>query len=172
MHSIILGITGTGKTTLAKRLSNQSQRQVVVLEPFTTGGWNSNAYFAQDADEVLAIAQSNKNLDIFIDESAETLCRDNAFQFLATRSRQYGHRVFFIAQRASQILPVIRNNCETVYCFRQSKKDAEIIANDLADDCFLQCAKLSKGECIAKIGCDGKPQKYKIFSPQKVKRKK
>lgn len=162
MHSLILGITGTGKTTLAKQLSFRSERNVIVCEPYPTNGWNANQVFTS-VDDLMQCALQNKNLDIFIDESGETMQRNPAYQFLATRSRQYGHRVFFIAQRAQQVLPVIRNNCECYYIFRQSRMDCELLVRDTAEEKFYECEKLMKGEYLFRDQLGKTPKKYKLF---------
>lgn len=136
----------------------------MILEPIRTEGWARLAYHVPDADILQKVCKSNRDLDVFVDEAGETLLRDSEYQFLATRSRQYGHRLFFIAQRAQQVLPIIRNNCEAVYCFRQSKPDAEILAREYADPVFLSACTLKKGEYLARLGIDSPVKKYQIFS--------
>jgi len=161
MHTCILGRTGTGKTRAAKFLASKLAR-VAVCEPVKTD-WGAPAIHTTNIDDLLTLAQLNKNLNIFIDEAGEMLKRNDAYQFLATRSRQYGHNVFFIAQRACMLTPVMRNNCESIYAFNQCNSDSKILADDFANEIFLELPKLKKGECIY-IKCVGfEPLKIRVF---------
>lgn len=150
MHSLIVGMTSCGKTTLAKKLSRMGEnagKKIVVLEPVKTT-WTGNEYHVENAEDLCTLLMQNKNLYVFVDESGETIGRDNDYQFLATRSRQYGHSVFFIMQRTSQVLPIIRSNCSCVYAFRQSAFDCEILCREYAQESFRQCANLKRGEFL------------------------
>lgn len=114
------------------------------------------------AGAVVEALQANRNCDVFIDEGGETMRRDPCYQFLATRARQYGHRVFFIAQRANQLLPVIRKNCTAVYCFRQCASDARLLSDDFAVD-FSQASSLGKGEYLQYLGLGSEVVKKRLF---------
>lgn len=104
----------------------------------------------------------NRDCDVFVDEGGETLQRDDAYQFLATRSRHYGHRVFFIAQRATQLAPIIRKNCTGFYCFRQCGSDCKLLGDDFAVD-ISQATQLKKGEYLRYLTLGDEVEKERIF---------
>jgi hypothetical protein len=55
---------------------------------------------------------------------------DNNHNWIATTSRHYGHRVYFVGQRWSQFSPIIRANCSSVFTFDQPRIDIEKLELD------------------------------------------
>ena len=151
-HAIILGVSGCGKTTLAKQLAGRMQR-VAVCE---FGGskrvgktnWGKPAFHTMDIDSLLYFAQHNIRCNIFIDDAGDNMRRSKDFDFFTTCGRRWGHTVFLITQRANQLTPNIRTNCETIYCFRQSDYDVELLLQDFPTD-FNKAKTLPKYEFLA-----------------------
>lgn len=163
-HSLILGVTGSGKTTLAKHMARALKR-VVVFATYKSD-WPCD-YFTKDIFHLCEIVKTNKKLNIFIDEAGTTLERnDTEFQFLATMSRHFGHNVFFITQRAKQLTPNIRTNCESLYCFKQSEEDAKVLAGEFADKNIMRVVELPRFFYYEKpYGCQaGKFKKVSKFT--------
>ena len=162
-HSLILGVTGSGKTTLAKHIAKRLKR-VIVFATYKSD-WQC-FHFTDNVSELVSIVETNKRLNIFIDEAGESLKRnDKEFQFLATRTRHFGHNVFFITQRANQLTPNIRTNCESLYCFKQSFNDASVLAQEFADETIMKVTELPKFYFYEKpFGCQvGKFKKVEKY---------
>jgi len=165
-HTLIVGITGSGKTTVAKNLAVTYRRRgvgVLVLTPCLHDGWESD-YITDNPELFLQVVFLNRNCAIFVDECGEMIGRwAGPMTKLATRSRHWGHNVHFIGQRATMIDPNVRSMCECFFIFKQSATDAKIVAIESACDVFLDAATLKKGQCLAKIGIDGKCRLIKVF---------
>jgi hypothetical protein len=164
-HTLILGITESGKTTLAMRLAQSYRRRrvpVLVLEPFRSSRWNAT-YITDNADDFLKIVFANRSCAVFVDEAGDMIGRySDAMNKLATLSRHYGHNAHFICQRAMMISPTIRAQCSNLFLFKQSTKDAELLSRDFVAQ-FDTAKDLRKGEFLAKVGIDGKVFKGKVF---------
>lgn len=132
-HVLILGMTESGKTTLAKAMANQYKANgtpVIVCDPLHDPGWNAD-FVTGDAREFLAVAERNKSCALFLDESGETVGRYNDEMFwLATRARHYGHKSHFVTQRGMQLGKIVRDQCRHLFCFCVSFDDAKLLANE------------------------------------------
>jgi hypothetical protein len=166
MHVLILGITETGKTTLAFRLASSYREQgvnVLVLDPDRRREWGAT-FITDDPDEFLRIAKLNTKCALFVDESGVMIGRySGAMQWLATNARKWGHKAHFIAQRATQLDPLIRTQCTVLYLFRQSPTDAKILSNDFVVSGLEDAAELPKGHYLFKNSEDRKARKGKLW---------
>lgn len=138
MHTIITGITESGKSSYAKILSNNLVslgEQVIVLDPYRSKGWGQKVNFADDAYKLIDQLKATRSQFFFIDESSITLEKyDRSLYWLATNSRHYGHSGFFIAQRATQIHGDIRYQCSHAIVFKASFVDAKTLTEQFASD--------------------------------------
>jgi hypothetical protein len=134
-HALCVGVSGCGKTTLMKIIAKKLPR-VAVCE---YGGKNkigktpwgtATVFHTLDIDEMLWFAQHNVSCNLFIDDAGENMERSRDFDFFTTCGRRWGHTVYLIVQRATQVTPNIRTNCETLYCFRQSEYDTQELRKD------------------------------------------
>lgn len=142
MHTIIVGQTLSGKTTLAKQLAQHYQRHgiaAVVLDPNHDPGWALERASApcRMFDDPAAFMAYVKNPDqclqcaLFIDESGDMLDKyDTDNNWVTTRSRHHGHVVHLITQRAQQVSATMRSQCSVLYCFNINPSDAKIYAID------------------------------------------
>lgn len=166
MHALILGITQSGKTTLAFKIAAMYKAKgtpVLVLDPDLRKAWNAD-YITDDPDKFLQAAKMNKSCAIFVDESGQMIGRyAPQMEWLATQSRKWGHKAHFITQRASQISPTLRNQCTNIFLFKQSPTDSKILACDFVCDELKSAHLLSTGEYLGKIGVDGKVFKSRAF---------
>ena len=152
-----MGITETGKTTLAFKLAAIYKRNgtgILVLDPDKRREWNAD-YITDDPDEFLRVVKVNQRCALFIDEGGQTIGRySGAMQWLATNSRKWGHKAHFIAQRAQQIDPNVRNQCTAIFLFKQSFDDSKILAREFVADELFEARNLKKGEYLGKTGVD------------------
>lgn len=166
LHSLIIGITGCGKTTLATQIStgySKRGRKVLILDPLMDRRWTGHVF--QDSDEFLAEASKQRQCALFIDESGEMIGRykDEMF-WLATRARHYGHDSHFVCQRAQQLALTVRTQCESLACFRVSEMDAKLLADDWARPELKEACNLDKGEFIYAKRF-GASRKLQVFRP-------
>ena len=150
-HVLILGMTTSGKTTLAKRLAIAYKKQrinVLVLDPLNDPGWSAS-YISRNKSEFLAEVKARRKCAVFVDESGLMIGRyADEMQWLATTARHWGHRCHFISQRAMQLDKTVRDQCEKVFLFRVSFNDAKLLSEEFADNDILQAAKLERFEYL------------------------
>jgi len=145
-HSLILGMTGSGKSSLAKKLAisfEAKDMRVAVLDPL---GYDWPVTFhTDDPDGYMQYVRSHTRMVLFVDESGEVLKQhDKEKQWLATQSRHFGHSVFFIGQRNIQIPRTMRDQCETFYIFTLNIKDARNLADETNKPEIVGVADLPK----------------------------
>ena len=132
-HCLILGMTESGKTTLAKRLARGYQARgirTIVLDPLADPEWQADFQTA-DADEFLRVFWASQSCAVFIDEAGEAVGRYNAvMSSTATRGRHWGHAVHFVSQRGVQIAMTVRDQCSHLFLFTTALKDAQVHANE------------------------------------------
>lgn len=139
----------SGKTTLAKKLlHNYKQNGInsLVLDPLRDPAWGAS-FITDDSNYFLSVARKSQQCALFIDESGESIGRNGGeMNEIATRHRHFGHRAHFIAQRAQQLDKIVRDQCEYLYCFRVSRSDAKILADEYGHDELEDAPSLQKGE--------------------------
>ena len=165
MHTLILGMTESGKTTTAKVLIKKFKNQGVkslVLDPLKDPGFNAD-YQTDNPDEFLRVVFSSRSCHVYVDESGDAIGHYNpTMQKLATKGRHYGHSCFFITQKATQIPPIIRDQCSQVFLFGSGLQSCKAIAEEFNSKEFLRCTELRQGEFIHKTRF-GKASKGNIF---------
>lgn len=146
MHCLYLGMTGSGKTTLAKEMARKFRAQgfgVLVLDPMGDD-WAAD-FQTDDPNHFLAVVAKSTRCAVFVDESGETIGHYEKDMFwLATRARHYGHSCHFITQRAAQLSPTVRDQCGRMFLFRVSTRDADILANEWAEPTIKCAAQLER----------------------------
>jgi nicotinamide riboside kinase len=165
-HSMIVGITMSGKTTLAINLAEEFNKRgfpVLVFDPIHDARWKPHAALqTANKDEFLRAFYASKGCRVFIDESGEVASnQDQDIITTATRGRHYGHACVYISQRAPQIARNIRSQCFQVFAFRQHNMDAKLLAQEFGAEDLKQCSRLQRGEFIHSNGYETK--KGKIF---------
>ncbi len=134
-HSLIIGMTGSGKTSVATAMSGMYQQKgvkVIVLDPMLDPRWKAD-FITHNRGVFLQVMQhpETQSCAVFVDESGEMIGQHGKELFwLATRSRHAGHNVHFICQRAKQISPNVREQCEYLFMFKTALDSSKEIAND------------------------------------------
>lgn len=160
-HSLILGMTESGKTTLSKRMSatyKKNEYGILVLDPMCDPGWSADFQTA-DPDEFLKVFWDSRGCMVFIDESGDMVGRyDQAMQQTATKGRHWGHSVHFLSQRGAQINRTVRDQCSNLFLFNTAKKDAELHAHEWNQPELENANVLPKGEYyhVVRFDKDGK----------------
>lgn len=134
-HNLIIGMTESGKTTLAKLVCSEAKKKGVktaVLDPLHDE-WDCD-FQTSNQDEFLTYVRSNQKHMLFIDESGTSIGRYNpAMEWLATTSRHLGHSCWFIMQGSAQVMPIIRTNCSKCFLFATDARMTDIIASEFCE---------------------------------------
>ncbi len=166
MHVLILGITETGKTTLAFKLAAKYKlkgTRILVLDPDMRKDWNAD-FITDDPEKFLQVCKLNQSAALFIDESGQTIGRyAGPMQWVATNSRKWGHKAHFISQRATQLDVLMRTQCSNIFLFKQSVNDSKILAAEFVCPELLGACNLKKGEFLMKAGVDGEVKKGRAW---------
>lgn len=132
-HSLILGMTESGKTTLAKRLADMYKARgisVIVLDPLGDPGWNAD-YKTSDVDEFLQTFWASRGCAVFIDEAGEAVGQfDKVMHRTATKGRHWGHSCHYLSQRGTQIARTVRDQCSHLFLFTTALDDSKTHANE------------------------------------------
>lgn len=155
-HTLIVGKTMSGKTTLAKKLVNGASSEgvpLLVLTPFAEDATWQADFVTDDPEKFLKMVFNTTRCQVVIDEAGETIGQfDKSMNKIATRGRHYGHQAFFIAQRPTMINVNTRTQCTNCFCFMQWGTESKELVKDFADALFVEAPNLKQGECIAKVG--------------------
>lgn len=129
-HTLIVGKTESGKSTLGKILARQLRQngsKVAVLDPFSDPEWPAD-FKTTDAAEFLRFSLDSRSHFLFVDEAASCIGRyDEQMVLLATGIRHCGHACTFITHRLAQLNKTLRSSCTHLYlftCFRSDMKTA------------------------------------------------
>lgn len=147
MHALVVGTTGSGKSTLSKLLCKTLKNngcKCAVLSPTNETGWEAD-FKTSDGGLFLKYARENEKCFLFVDESGDAIGRYNEeMNWLATGSRHLGHSVIFNVQASSQISTAIRSCCQDAYIFATSKGVLKLLAEDFNEPAILKHEKLAQ----------------------------
>lgn len=140
MHHLFIGVTLSGKTTLARVFSREllaAKKLVAVYDPLGTdtagGDWGDGARIFHEADRFIDFVHSDEstNYHIFVDEAHHIFGHSQKENFwMLTQGRHYGMHFYVITQRPTKVHPDARTNCARCYMFRLANDDAKEIGSD------------------------------------------
>lgn len=172
MHTLICGVTMSGKTTLANKFAHELAAQgqtIIVFDPVMTptaaGSWPQNALLFDDENEFFdyLVKDEVNKAHVFIDESGDIFNLSKPWNFwLLTRGRHFGFSVFLIAQRPKMLAPTVRNQCGRAYVFRLARDDLKEIGADFGFS-DLQKINLDKGDFLLLNSGSAQYQKGNVF---------
>lgn len=152
MHVLIVGNTMSGKSELAKSIAHNAPGKVIVYDPLKSSGWPPGALKYANPQLFFMALQKEKSAYVFIDEARTLWDYDiNAADKLVYTGRHSGFKLFLIAQRTRMIPPNARNQCATVYAFKQQAYDAEMLVGDYSE-CLYRTVDLAQTEFIVTDG--------------------
>lgn len=148
-HSAIIGMTQSGKTTLAKKLASQfssAGKRILVFDPLGDPDWLCD-FKTHDVDEFLAEYWSSRQCMVFIDEAGE-LSQTHANEILktATRGRHWGHMNFYLSQRGAMLPRTLRDQCTNLFMFAQSAEDSKLYSIEYNSPELREANTLKQGE--------------------------
>lgn len=164
-HSLILGVTESGKTTLSKRIAEQARERgigVIVLDPLNDPEWPAD-FRTADKSEFLSAVWRSRKCFVFVDEAGEMVSHHNPEMMpLTTRGRHWGHNVFLISQRAEQINRTVRDQCARLYMFALAHPDCKTLSKEFNSEELLEGTRLPKGHFF-KVGRFSPAERMKLW---------
>lgn len=141
----------SGKTTFAKKkaqsLRQLNNRPIIVLDPILDPDWNAD-FITDDQEEFLKAYWANRDCAAFFDEGGEIGRYNKAMDKTATKGRHWGHKNYYICQRAKMISTNIRSQCSELVIFKSSLDDTKDIANEFVEPIINEAHELGEGEFI------------------------
>ncbi len=145
---LIVGVSESGKTQLAKRLITEAKIPVFVRDPIGDTWPNLTARF-ETSDELRILLDGLKKQPcvVVIDESADFFSvgqRENHWIF--TRGRHDAMLPIAIAQRIKMMAPNVREQASDLYVFESSIEASQILAEAYNMPELENACDLTQGE--------------------------
>lgn len=153
----IFGPKLSGKTTLAKELSRQywakAHRRSLILD-INMEKWGDHAWVTNDEEKFWkvvwhepAFGRAKPSL-VIVDEATETINRDKKLTRVFTRLRHLDHKLIVIGHDGVNLLRLMREQLDTLYLFRSSPKAADMWAESMTQEGFLDAVNLQQYEFL------------------------
>lgn len=170
-HSLIIGMTESGKTTLAKLLVTRAKTKRIktaILDPLRDPDFGGD-FQTNNQEEFLTWSKKNKSALLIIDEAGTAVGRYNtAMEWIVTTSRHLGHSSVLICQGSSQLSPLVRGQCSSCYIFASTNSTRKSVSEDFDTPELLSFTRLQRGEFFH-ISRYSKPTKFRIdFTARKI----
>lgn len=151
-HLFIIGLSQTGKSTLAKQLAHGAKQKgygVIVCDPMNARDWIAD-YQTDDLDEFAEVYQDSRMCYAFIDECflLDTHHHRKMLAKMNAAGRHYGIRNVMIGQRYTAVPKTARELAERKLIFRQSPDDAREIHGQYPHEAVKNLPSLGVGEYL------------------------
>lgn len=173
MHTLICGVTESGKTTLAHKLAQQDDKEgkrVIVFDPVLTetlaGTWPDSAIIFTDKEKFIKYlrAPSGDETAIYIDEAGDLFSQDQKENgWILTRGRHMGYAVTMATQRPKLVQPSCRHQCARLFMFRLAQADAREIGADYGHSGFDKIS-LDQGDFLIVFSGRSKYARANVFT--------
>jgi molybdopterin-guanine dinucleotide biosynthesis protein len=159
----IFGPKLSGKSTLAQSLSREFAKRgfkSIVLDPHNDP-WGPQATVFTDEDKFWNVVWQSRRCVVFVEEAAATIRRERTLVPVFTRLRHCEHKLVVIGHSGMDLLPVMRQQLDTLYLFRQPKSACDVWAETMTEDGLLEAKNLGQYEFIRHVMYQ-KPRKCKL----------
>lgn len=136
-QNLIMGATGSGKTTFVKKLLKKAKFHFGIV--ITTTPWEYNdlktAYVTsfdeiETATKILFNCSKKLKKYVVIDNYVGVYKLASPVEKLFTQGRHFGIATFLLTQYAAKCPPVVRENARYIWVFRSCVKSYELIFNN------------------------------------------
>ncbi|MBW7895160.1 MAG: hypothetical protein H3C27_08600 [Opitutaceae bacterium] len=146
-HRAIIGQTGSGKThcarATAKTYRAAGTHTLVLHKPREVWPADCASWQTDDPARFLRMFWASRGCACFMElADADVSKWDTEFHRCFTQGRHEGHRCYYLSQRAAQVHPNIRENCESLCLFSVGRKAAKLWAEEFNDDALLGAVHL------------------------------
>ena len=139
MHGLILGMTESGKTSLAKQLIKEFQKKgihCISLDPLGDPSFGSD-FATNDPAEFESMWKRSRSCACFIDEAGSVGKFSETLREAATKGRHWGHHFYFLSQKATQIEPLVRDQCGVLFLFRTGNQSRKMLSEEFDEPKLL-----------------------------------
>lgn len=160
----IFGPKLSGKTTLAKALSRQyfiQQHLKTIVLDINEDEWGGHAVSTSDEQKFWKLVWESKKCLIIVDEAAATIRRERTLIPVFTRLRHNNHLLITIGHSGMDLLPIMRQQLDTLFLFRQPISSAKVWAEVFTENGLLESVNLSQFEFI-RHELYGHPKRQKL----------
>lgn len=141
----------SGKTTLAKYMSRnywQASGIKSIALDIHREQWGEQAWITENPESFDKMVWAEKGCAVFIDESSDTIARDGEMTKFFTRIRHNGHKLHVIGHSGTSLLPVMREQLQTLFLFRQSHDPAKEWSKLYGNPAIMVSTRLNQYEFL------------------------
>jgi molybdopterin-guanine dinucleotide biosynthesis protein len=161
----IFGPKLSGKTTLARSISREYWRvhhiRTLVLDPNQDMDFGPQALNTPDEEKFWGMVWKSRDCLIVVEEAAATIRRERDLVPVFTRIRHQHHKLLVVGHSGTDLLPVMRQQVDVIYLFRQNEESALIWSKTFCDVRLIEATKLGQYEFI-RLEMFGEPQKMRL----------
>lgn len=150
----IFGPKLSGKSTLAHQLSREfflkNKMKSLVLDPHSEDWplWGEHSVVTDDEEKFWPMVWDSKNCVVFVEEAASTINRDKSLIEVFTRMRHCNHKLVVIGHNGMSLLPIMREQIDTVYLFRLPGSACKVWAEVMTNEKLYAAKNLQQYEFI------------------------
>ncbi len=147
----IFGPKLSGKTTLANALSREywakQKMRTMALDPHLEIH-GEHAYVTSNEQEFWKKVWECQNALVIVEEAASTIRRERTLIPVFTRLRHCNHKLLIVGHSGTDLLPVMRQQFDTLYLFRQPEESSIIWSKVFCQKELLQAQELQQYEFL------------------------
>ena len=125
---------------------SQNMRSLV-LDPHAET-WGGQALVLTDEAKFWETVWKTQNCLIIVEEAAATIRRERELVPVFTRLRHNKHKLLIVGHSGMDLLPVMRQQLDELYLFRQPQSAANVWAETFTQDGLLQAVNLKQFEFL------------------------
>lgn len=150
----IFGPKLSGKSTLAHRLSlehfQRYQMKSLVLDPNTDDwpNWGQHSVITDDEEKFWPMVWASQYCVVFVEEAAGTINRDKSLIQVFTKLRHNNHKLVIIGHSGMSLLPIMREQIDTIYLFRQPNSSCKVWSEVMTNEKLFAAKDLNQYEFI------------------------
>ncbi len=152
----LLGQGRSGKTTLAKQLAAGFRRGGIGVLALTLphDHWEAASWQTSEPERFVTMFNRAERCACFMEFADASVDKfSKPFEEMFTKGRHRGHRMFAIAQRHTQISPLIRDQWDAFWLFSCGIKTAAILSEEFGDDAIREAATYPRYRYLFKRRC-------------------
>jgi len=149
----IFGPKMSGKTTLGKELSKQMWfrlgRKSLVLDPYAhENDWGNWSWVTTNEPHFWQIVNKGKGYLVIVDEATQTINQEKLLTPVFTAMSHREHQLLVMGHRGTNLLPIMREQLDRIYLFRQPEPAAKQWSETFCHDGLMDATRLRQYEFI------------------------